>query len=157
MFACACHCRRHVYDSQSQPLEVRWWPQLWQPYSKQQAYTVEQASAWHRIMVASRAAGGRGQQLGGGGQPQRCCMCCSATLSCCCVEHLLPATARMKHMLSCYGLKRMLPAHTWRFLSAFLLHLCCTLLYIRVQAKDIIDYAFHRGIRVLPEFDMPGG
>ncbi|KAI7846441.1 hypothetical protein COHA_000052 [Chlorella ohadii] len=55
----------HVYDSQSQPLEVRWWPKLWQPYSKQQSYTIE-------------------------------------------------------------------------------------------QAQELIDYAFHRGIRVLPEFDMPG-
>jgi hypothetical protein len=56
----------HVYDSQSQPLEVRWWPALWQPYSRQQVYTVD-------------------------------------------------------------------------------------------QAKEVIDYAFHRGIRILPEFDMPGG
>ncbi|PRW50867.1 glycoside hydrolase family 20 isoform A [Chlorella sorokiniana] len=55
----------HVYDSQSQPLEVRWWPALWQPYSRQQVYTVD-------------------------------------------------------------------------------------------QAKEVIDYAFHRGIRILPEFDMPG-
>ena len=35
------HCR-HIYDSQSQPLEVRWWPALWQPYSRRQAYTRQQ-------------------------------------------------------------------------------------------------------------------
>ncbi|EFN58846.1 hypothetical protein CHLNCDRAFT_140700 [Chlorella variabilis] len=33
----------HVYDSQSQPLEVRSRPSLWQPYSPAQRYTQEQA------------------------------------------------------------------------------------------------------------------
>ena len=56
---------RHVYDAQAQPLEVRFAPKLWMPYSPSQSYT-------------------------------------------------------------------------------------------QADAKEIIDYAFTRGIRVLPEFDMPG-
>lgn len=35
--------RRHVYDSQSQPLELRFDPRLWLPYSKEQRFTQEDA------------------------------------------------------------------------------------------------------------------
>ena len=67
--SCAILCpsvrRRHVYDAQSQPLEVRFAPKLWLPYSPSQRYT-------------------------------------------------------------------------------------------QADAREIINYAFTRGIRVLPEFDMPG-
>lgn len=43
----------HVYDAQSQPLEVRFEPRLWQPYSPDQAYTQDDARelvayAWSR-------------------------------------------------------------------------------------------------------------
>ena len=55
----------HVYDAQSQPLEVKFDRRLWQPYSKEQSYT-------------------------------------------------------------------------------------------QADARDLVDYAFQRGIRILPEFDMPG-
>ena len=94
---------RHVYDSQSQPLEVRSRPSLWQPYSPAQRYTQEQAldlvsyafDRGIRILPefdlpgegSGRAwrSGGEGRCGGGGGQG-RCAGgegrgCCGATAS----------------------------------------------------------------------------
>ena len=38
-----CSASRHVYDAQSQPLQVTFDPRLWQPYSQAQRYTQDDA------------------------------------------------------------------------------------------------------------------
>eukprot|EP00887_Chlorella_sp_A99_P006127 scaffold22.g6127.t1 len=94
----------HVYDAQSQPLEVRFEPRLWQPYSPDQAYTQVSRCAsvvldafYRRFCYEWWAA----RQSGDG-----------------CVRR-------------------------WRAAG-------------RDDARELVAYAWSRGIRVMPEFDMPG-
>lgn len=103
-------CAGHVYDSQAQPLEVKFMPALWQPYSRGQAYTQRQ--------VRGRAGRGRAAQRGASGQRRQSC-CRPGTIA----MHRAAPPCRRRHL----------------------------------QARELVDYAWHRGVRILPKFDMPGG
>ncbi len=106
-----------MYDSQSQPLEVSWWPKLWQPYSKQQSYTIEQARlAPAPLLQWARCARVHAVHVTG----------CTARMWLFWENALRPAAPNHVALCTTCCTRSMAPSHP-----------------VAVQAKELIDYAFH--------------